>query len=99
MTPQIIFPLDLILGYVAWLLCFDTYIWPRLKAMEGVHAQQAIATLHSFRFLGLVFVPGVVGLRLPELIARIAAPDNDKVHRTHLRQAYVLITRGVGWAK
>jgi hypothetical protein len=74
MTPQIIFPVDLVLGYVAWLLCFGTYIWPRLKAMDSVHAQRAIATLHSFRFLGLVFlVPGVVGLHLPANFAGFAA--------------------------
>ena len=74
MTPQIIFPLDLVLGYVTWLLCFGTYIWPRLKAMDSVHAQRAIATLHSFRFIGLVFlVPGVVGPHLPANFAGFAA--------------------------
>ena len=45
MTPQIIFPLDLALGYVAWLLCFGTSIWPRLREMDSMHAQRAIATL------------------------------------------------------
>jgi hypothetical protein len=74
MTPQIIFPLDLALGYVAWLLCFGTYIWPRLREMDSVHAQRAIATLHSFRFIGLVFlVPGVVGPHLPADFAGFAA--------------------------
>ena len=74
MTPQTIFPLDLVLGYVAWLLCFGTYIWPKLSAMEGVSTQRAIATLHSFRFLGLVFlVPGVVGSHLPANFAGFAA--------------------------
>ena len=74
MTPQIIFPLDLVLGYVAWLLCFGTYIWPRLREMDSVHAQRAIATLHSFRFIGLVFlVPGVVGPHLPANFAGFAA--------------------------
>ena len=56
MTPQIIFPLDLVLGYVAWLLCFGTYIWPRLKAMNSVHAQRVIATLHSFASSGWSFL-------------------------------------------
>ena len=74
MTPQIIFPLDLALGYVAWLLCFGTYIWPRLREMDSVHAQRAIATFHSFRFIGLVFlVPGVVGPHLPANFAGFAA--------------------------
>ena len=74
MTPQVIFPMDLFLGYAAWLLCFGTYIWPRLKAMGNVNAQRAIATLHSFRFIGLVFlVPGVVGPHLPANFAAFAA--------------------------
>src|ERR1700757_1293398 len=66
MSPQIIFNIQLILGYVAWLLCFRAYLLPRLKAMDTLAAQRAIATLHSFRFFGLVFVlPGVVGPNLP----------------------------------
>jgi hypothetical protein len=66
MSPEIIFNLHLILGYVAWLLCFGVYVMPRLKSMDLVAAQRAIATLHSFRFFGLVFLlPGVVGPNLP----------------------------------
>src|SRR5580692_9018234 len=66
MSPQTIFNLHLILGYVAWLLCFSVYILPWLKSMDLVAAQRAIATLHSFRFFGLVFIlPGVVGPNLP----------------------------------
>jgi len=66
MSPETIFNLHLILGYVAWLLCFRAYILPRLKSMDVVAAQCAIATLHSFRFFGLVFIlPGVVGPNLP----------------------------------
>jgi hypothetical protein len=74
MSPERIFQLHLILGYVAWSLCFSAYIWPRLKSMEPFDAQRAIATLHSFRFFGLVFiVPGVVGPHLPESFAVPAA--------------------------
>ncbi len=66
MSQETIFNLHLILGYVAWLLCFGAYILPRLKSMDPVAAQRAIATLHSFRFFGLVFIlPGVVGPNLP----------------------------------
>jgi hypothetical protein len=66
MSPETIFNLQLILGYVAWILCFRVYLLPRLKAMDLVAAQRAIATLHSFRFFGLVFIlPGVVGPNLP----------------------------------
>jgi len=73
MSPRIIFNLHLILGYVAWLLCFRAYLLPRLKSMDHVEAHRAIATLHSFRFFGLVFiVPGVVG-DLPASFATFAA--------------------------
>lgn len=66
MSPKIIFILHLVLGYVAWMLCVNAYILPKLKAMSRIDAQRAIATLHSFRFFGLVFVlPGVVGHNLP----------------------------------
>jgi hypothetical protein len=74
MSPAIIFRLHLVLGYVPWLLCFGAYIWPSLKAMDRVEAQRAIATLHSFRFFGLVFIiPGVVGPNLPADFATFAA--------------------------
>src|SRR5215470_8426731 len=74
MSPEIIFSLQLVLGYVAWLLCFGAYIMPRLKAMDRVAAHRAIATLNSFRFFGLVFIlPGVVGSHLPAGFATFAA--------------------------
>jgi hypothetical protein len=74
MSTEIIFQIQLVLGYVAWLLCFGVYIWPRLKSVDRVEAQRAIATLHSFRFFGLVFlVPGVVGPNLPAGFAVFSA--------------------------
>ena len=74
MSPASIFQLHLVLGYIPWLLCFGAYVWPKLKAMDRVEAQRAIATLHSFRFFGLVFlVPGVVGPKLPAGFATFAA--------------------------
>ena len=73
MSPETIFNLQLILGYVAWLLCFRAYLLPRLKSMDRVEAHRAIATLHSFRFFGLVFIlSGVVG-SLPAGFATFAA--------------------------
>jgi hypothetical protein len=73
MSPETLFRIHLVLGYLAWLLCFGAYIWPRLKSMDPVEAQRAIATLHSFRFFGLVFIlPGVVG-NLPAGFATFAA--------------------------
>jgi hypothetical protein len=74
MSPETLFRIHLILGYVAWLLCFGAYGLPRLKSMDRLEAQRAIATLHSFRFFGLVFIlPGVVGPRLPADFAAFAA--------------------------
>jgi hypothetical protein len=74
MSPETIFQLHLVLGYVAWLLCFGVYILPRLRSMDRFEAQRVIATLHSFRFFGLVFIlPGVIGPKLPASFATFAA--------------------------
>ena len=74
MSPELIFQSQLVLGYVAWLLCFRVYVWPRLKSMDPFDAQRAIATLHSFRFFGLVFIlPGIVSPHLPASFAVFAA--------------------------
>jgi hypothetical protein len=73
MLPQTIFLLQLVFGYVAWSLCFGVYILPRLRSMERFQAHRAMATLHSFRFFGLVFIlPGVVG-HLPSGFSTVAA--------------------------
>ena len=74
MSPETLFRIHLACGYLAWLLCFGVYIWPRLKAMERFEAQRAIATLHSFRFFGLVFLlPGIVSPNLSAGFATFAA--------------------------
>jgi len=74
MSPETIFRIHLVLGYVALLLCFGVYILPRLRSMGRFEAQRAIATLHSFRFFGLVFLlPGVVGPHLPSSFTTFAA--------------------------
>jgi hypothetical protein len=74
MPTQLLFQTHLVLGYVAWLLCFGAYILPWLRSMEPLAAQRAIATLHSFRFFGLVFLlPGVVSPDLPASFAVYAA--------------------------
>src|SRR5712672_4700340 len=74
MSPEILFRIHLVLGYVAWLLCFGAYGLPWLRSMDRVAAQRAIATLHSFRFFGLVFIlAGVVSPNLPADFAVFAA--------------------------
>ena len=62
MTPETIFRIHLVFGYVAWLLVFGAYVMPKLRSVGWMDAQRAIAAVHSFRFFGLVFIlPGVVG--------------------------------------
>jgi hypothetical protein len=74
MSPSAIFGIQLALGYVPWLLVLGAYVLPRLESMNHVQAQRAIATLHSFRFFGLVFIlPGVVGPGLSAGFATSAA--------------------------
>jgi len=74
MLPEHLFQIHLVLGYVAWLLCLAVYILPRLRSMRRVEAHRVIATLHSFRFFGLVFLlPGVVGPNLPAGFATFSA--------------------------
>ncbi|HKV72545.1 MAG TPA: hypothetical protein VJN62_14925 [Gemmatimonadales bacterium] len=74
MLPETVFRIQLVLGYVAMLLLFTAYVLPRLRALGPLAAQRAIATLHSFRFFGLVFIlPGVVGAGLPAPFSTVAA--------------------------
>ena len=93
MSPATIFQIHLVLGYVPWLLCFGAYVWPRLKSMDRVEAQRAIAALHSFRFFGLVFiVPGVVGPNLPAGFSAFAAYGD---FATGLLAMLALLTVGI----
>jgi len=74
MAPQLIFLIDMALGYLAAALLIATYVWPRVKAMAPFDAHRAIATFNSFRFFGLVFLlPGFVGASLPHAWAGPAA--------------------------
>jgi hypothetical protein len=74
MSAETLFRIQLVLGYVAWLLCFRAWFWPKLKSMDRSDAHRIIATVHSFRFFGLVFIlPGVVGRDLPSSFATFAA--------------------------
>ena len=74
MSQQAIFQTQLVLGYVVSLLVFGTYILPRLRLMGRFDAQRIIATIHSYRFFGLVFIlPGVVGANVPARFATFAA--------------------------
>lgn len=74
MSTAIIFNIHLVFGYLAWALCVFTFVLPWLRSLGVENAQRVIATLHSFRFFGLVFiVPGIVGSGLPPQFAVPAA--------------------------
>jgi hypothetical protein len=74
MPVEAIFLVQLILGYVAWLVWLAGYGPPLVRTMRPEAVHRAIATLHSFRFFGLVFIlPGVVGPHLPSGFAGFAA--------------------------
>lgn len=74
MSPAIIFQLHLVVGYIPWLLALSAYVFPRLRSMDRLQVQRAIAVLHSFRFFGLAFImPGIVGSDLPSGFAIPAA--------------------------
>jgi len=99
MSVETIFRIHLVLGYVAWLMCFGVYIWPKLKSMDHVEAQRAIATLHSFRFFGLVFiVPGVVSPDLPQSFATVAAYGDFATGVLALLALALIRTRSLFWA-
>jgi hypothetical protein len=69
-----LFQIQLILGYAAWLAWLLGYGLPLARRMPPEAVHRAIATLHSFRFFGLMFiVPGVVGPGLPRGFAVFAA--------------------------
>lgn len=74
MPTAAVFMIHLVLGYLAWLLCFAAYGLPWLRRMDRAAAHRVMATLHSFRFFGLAFIiPGVVGPGLPPSFATFAA--------------------------
>ena len=99
MSPAMIFQLHLVLGYVPWLLFFGAYAWPRLKSMEQLDAHRVIATLHSFRFFGLVFlVPGVVDPKLPGAFATFAAYGDFATGLLAMLALATVRTRAVFWS-
>ena len=53
MSPQTLFQLHLVLGYVAWLLCFGVYILPKLRSAG--RSGRARAPYPTFAFFGSVF--------------------------------------------
>jgi hypothetical protein len=98
MSADTLFNIHLVLGYVACFLCFSAYFWPRLKAIDSVAAQRIVATIHSFRFFGLVFIlPGVVGPNLPSTFAKFAAYGDFATGVLALLALLAIRTRPLFW--
>jgi hypothetical protein len=72
-----LFGISVALGFIAWGLVIQQYVWPALRDRARVDALQPILLLPNFRFIGLAFlVPGVVSPDLPVAFARPAAYGN-----------------------
>jgi hypothetical protein len=62
------------LSFLVWGIIAGLYLWPGLRNLPRVRALRLLLLLHSFRFIGLVFlVPGVVSPNLPKDFASPAA--------------------------
>jgi hypothetical protein len=71
---QLVFLINVLLSFAAWIGVAGQYIWPALRGRSRPDALRPILVLHSFRFVGLAFlVPGVVSSDLPAAFARPAA--------------------------
>jgi hypothetical protein len=74
MQPQLCFFVSVAFSFIAWGFVAARYIWPRIQLLDRAEALRPLLILHSFRFMGLVFlVPGVVSPELPLTFARAAA--------------------------
>jgi hypothetical protein len=56
-------------GFIAWGIVAAQYFWPLLRAQARVDALRRLLLLHSFRFVGLAIVKGVVAPELPAAFA------------------------------
>ena len=96
MLPQLYFFVSIAFGFVVWGVVATRYIWPKLRFLPRADALRPLLVLHSFRFVGLVFlVPGVVSPDLPAAFAHSAA-YGDIVASTLALLTLALLPRGAG---
>jgi hypothetical protein len=96
MLPQLCFFVSIAFGFIAWGIVAKRYIWPKLRLVRRAEALRPLLILHSFRFIGLVFlVPGVVSPGLPSAFAYSAA-YGDIVAATLALLSLVSLPRGAG---
>ncbi|SIT41595.1 hypothetical protein BN2476_300080 [Paraburkholderia piptadeniae] len=48
MSPELLFRLHLVPGYVTRLLCFGVYVWPRLKSMDALDLMRGLRSSHAW---------------------------------------------------
>ncbi|SEJ06367.1 hypothetical protein [Paraburkholderia diazotrophica] len=73
MSPELLFRLHLVLGYVTWLPCFGVYVWPRLKSMDLKRNARSLPCTASVSSGWPSSLPGVVSPDLPASFAMFAA--------------------------
>ena len=74
MPLRAMFGISVILSFISWGIIAKRYIWPALRRVPRTEALRPLLLLHTFRFVGLVFlIPGVVSPDLPVAFARPAA--------------------------
>lgn len=74
MLPQLYFFVSIAFSFLMWGIVSARYVWPKLRLRPRAEALQPLLVLHSFRFMGLLFlVPGVVSPNLPSVFAHSAA--------------------------
>lgn len=72
MNNRAIFPISVLMSFVAFGIVTTLYLAPLLSGMSAVVALQALVTVHTYRFIGLSFLlSGVVN---EELSAKFAGP-------------------------
>jgi hypothetical protein len=74
MPPRAVYGISIVFSCMAWGMVTARYVWPALRILPRARALRPLLILHSFRFIGLVFlVPGVVSPDLPIAFAHPAA--------------------------
>lgn len=72
MSIELILPVGMTLGVIAWTLIFTWYVHPALRDKSFTEAMKPLLLLHAFRYIGLMFlIPGVTA---EPLDGRFAAP-------------------------
>ena len=74
MLIQLILPISMVMALIAWSLIFMWYIHPTLGKQTFEEAMRPLLLLHSFRYIGLMFlIPGVTAQALDVRFAWPAA--------------------------